>query len=77
MWKKIQDLLAVPDVIAAGEHFDSAGEKFFSQTRCDTKPRRGIFPIGDAEIYAALRKDVVEAIVHDLAAGRPNDISHE
>ena len=75
--EKIQDLLAIPDVIAAGEHFDSAGEEFFSKARCDTEARRGIFPIGDAEIDAALRKDVVQAVVNDFAAGRPDDVSYE
>ena len=77
MRKKIQNLLAIPDVIAAREHFDSAGEKFFGQARCDTKARRGILTVSNAEIDAALRKDVVQAVVNDFAAGRPDDVSHE
>ena len=77
MREKIQDLLAVPDVIAAGEHFDSAGEKFLGETRRDTESRSGVLSIGDAEIDVALRKDVCQAVVNDFAAGRPNDVSHE
>jgi len=77
MREKIQNFPAVPNVIAAGEHFDSAGEKFFGQPRRDAKARCGIFPIRDAEIDAALRKDVVQAVMNDFPAGRPDDISHE
>jgi hypothetical protein len=75
--KKIQDLLAIPNVIAASEHFDSAGEKLFGKPRRDSESRCGIFPIGDAKIDAALRKDVGQAVMNDFAAGRPDDVSHE
>ena len=75
--EKIEDLFAVPDVIAAGDYFDSAGEKLLRQTRRDSESRRGIFSIGDAQVDAALREDVCEAVVNNFAAGGTDDVSHK
>ncbi len=69
MREKIQDLLAVPDVIAAGDYFDAAGEEVLGDSRRNAEAGSGIFAVGDAEVDLALGEDVREPVVNDLAAG--------
>jgi hypothetical protein len=64
-------------VIAAGDHFDSAGKKVFSDTRRDAKTGGGVFAVGDAEVDFALRENVCEPVVNDLAARRAYDVANE
>jgi hypothetical protein len=73
----LQNLLAVPDVVAAREDFDAAGEQFVGDARRDAEAGGGIFAIGDAEINFALGEDVREPVVNDLAAGRADDVADE
>jgi hypothetical protein len=75
--EKIEDLFAVPDVIAAAQDFDAGGEKLFGEARSDAEAGSGIFAIGDAEVDLALLEDVVEAVVDDFAAGRADDVTDE
>src|SRR5277367_1379883 len=75
MREKIENLAAVPDVIAAGDYFRSCSEYFFSEARSDAEAGSGIFTVGDAEVYGALRDDIREAVVNDFASGRADDIS--
>ena len=75
--EKIDNFLAVPDVVAAGDHFDAGGEQILGEARRDAEAGGGIFAVGDAEIDVALREDVREAVVNDLAAGRADNVSDE
>ena len=68
MREKLHNLLAVPDVVSAGDHFDARGEQFLGDARRDAEAGGGIFAVGDAQIDLALREDIREAVVHDLAA---------
>jgi hypothetical protein len=64
-------------VIAAGNHFDAAGKKILGDARRDAKSGRGVFAVGDAQIDFALRENVGEPVVNDLAAGRTDDVADE
>ncbi len=64
-------------MIAAGDHFDAAGEQILGNARRDAEARGGIFAVGDAEIDLALGEDVREPVVNDLAAGRTYDVADE
>jgi len=64
-------------VIAAGEDVDSVVEKFVGQTRGNAESGRGIFAVGDDQIYFLLGYDVGETVAHDLASWGANDITHE
>jgi len=75
--EKLDDLAAVPDVVAAGEDFDPAGEQILGDFGRDAETRGGVLAVGDAEIDLPLREDVRQPLVDDLAAGRTNDIANE
>ena len=77
VWKKIENFLAIPDVVSAGNHFGAGGEYFFRQARCDPETRRGIFAVSDAQVQAALRNDVRQAVVDNFPAGRSDDVADE
>ena len=53
------------------------GEQVLRDSRRDAEAGRGVFAIGDAEIDLALREDVREPVVNDLAAGRADDVADE
>ena len=73
--EKLDNLPAVPDVIPAGDHFDSQGEQVLNDTRSDAETGSGIFTIGDAQIDLPLRQDIPKAVVDDLAPRRTYDVS--
>jgi len=64
-------------VIAAGDYFDPAGKKVFGDTRRDAKTGSRVFAVGDAEVDFALRENVCEPVVNDLAARRAYDVANE
>jgi hypothetical protein len=64
-------------VIAAGDDFDPAGKKILGDARRDAETGGGVFAVGDAEVYFALRENVREPVVNDLAAGRAYDVANE
>jgi hypothetical protein len=72
---EIDNLPAVPNMISPGDHLDAAGEKFLGNAGSDPEARGGIFTVGDAEVYAALREDVRETVVDDFAARRTYDVT--
>src|SRR5277367_3941389 len=73
--EKIENLLAVPDVIAAGDDFRSGREYFFGEARSDAETGCGIFAVGDAQVYGAFRDDIREAVMDDFSSGRADNIS--
>jgi hypothetical protein len=64
-------------VIAAGDYLDPASKKVFGDTRRDAKTGSGIFAVGDAKVNFALRENVCEPVVNDLAARRAYDVANE
>ena len=64
-------------MVAAGDDFDAAGEQILGDPRRDAEAGSGVFAVGDAEIDLALREDVREPVVNDLAAGRAHDVANE
>jgi hypothetical protein len=64
-------------VVSAGEDVGARGEKILRDSRRNAEAGRRVFAIDDAEIYAALREDVSEPVVNDLAAGRAYDVANE
>jgi hypothetical protein len=64
-------------VIAAADHFNAAGKEFLGEARRDSEAGSGIFAIGDAEIDAALRENVRQAVVNDFSAGRADNVSNK
>ena len=75
--EEVEDFLAVPDVVAAGEDFNAGAEKLLGEARRDAEAGGGIFAVGDAQIDFALGEDVREPVVNDLAAGRADDVADE
>ncbi len=75
--KILDDFLPLPDVISAGEHIGARREKFLGDPRRDAETGSGILAVDDAQIDLALREDVREPVVNDLAAGRADDIADE
>jgi hypothetical protein len=73
--EKIENLLAVPDVIAAGDHFHSRRENLLGEPRRYAKAGGGILSVRDAEIDRPLREDVGKPVVDDLAARRSHNVS--
>src|SRR5277367_543400 len=73
--EKIENLLAVPDVIAAGDDFRSGREYLFGEARSDAETGCSLFAVGDAQVYGALRDDIREAVMDDFASGRADNIS--
>ena len=43
----VDDLALVPDMVAGGNYVDVEFEQLFSERRCNSKPGRRIFPIGN------------------------------
>jgi hypothetical protein len=64
-------------VIAAGDYFDPACKKVFGDTRRNAKTGGGVFAVGNAEVNFALRENVCEPVVNDLAAGRAYDVANK
>src|SRR2546430_7844507 len=75
--QELQNFLAVPAVISAGEHIDSQFQKFFGKPRRDPESRRRIFAVSDDQIDLPLRNDVRQAIANDLPSGRADNVSYE
>ena len=75
--KIVNDFPPLPNVISAGEDIGARGEQILGDARRDAEAGRGIFTIDDAQINFALREDVREPVVNDLAAGRANDVTDE
>jgi len=64
-------------VVAAGQDVRARGEKILRDTRSDAEAGRGVFAIDDAKINFALRENVREPVVNDLAAGRAYDVANK
>lgn len=73
--EKFDNLPAIPDVIAAGDHLDARREQVLHDARRNAESGRRIFAVGDAQIDLPLGQDIPKAIVDDLASGRADDIS--
>ena len=73
----LDDFPALPDVVAAGDDVNAGGEKLLHNSRRDAEAGGGVFAIGDAEVDLPLGEDIREPIVHDLAAGRADDVADE
>ena len=73
--EKFENLPAVPDVIATGDHLDSRGEQVLHDARSDAESGSGVFTVGDAQIDLPLRQDIPQAVVDDLASRRADDVS--
>ena len=54
MRNEIEDFLAVPDVIAAGENLDAGAQQFFDDARSDAEAGSGILAVGDHQIKLLL-----------------------
>ena len=72
-----QDLLAVPAVVAAGDDVHAIGEQVVGDFRGDTEAGGGVFAVGDHEVDLAVRDEISQAIAHDLAARRTDDVTDE
>jgi len=75
--KVLDDFPSLPDVVPAGQDIGPGGEKILRDPRRDAEAWRGVFAIDDAEIDLALREDIREPVVNDLAAGRADDVADE
>jgi hypothetical protein len=64
-------------VVSAGQHIGARGEKILRDTWSDAEAGRSIFAIDDAKINFAVREDVREPVVNDLAAGRAYDVANK
>src|ERR1700737_618000 len=73
----LQDFLAVPTVVSAGEDVDAHIQQLVSQSRRNAKTGRGVLAIGDDQVDLFLRNDVRKAVLHNLPPGRTDDISDE
>ena len=74
---EIQDLLAVPDMIAPGKYLDSGGQQFFGEPGGYAEPRRGILSIGDHQIRLLARDNVFQAFEYDSPAGRTYNVPNK
>jgi hypothetical protein len=77
MRQKIENLFAIPTVVATSDYFRARGEDLFRQPRRNAEPRSGVLPVRDAQVDAALRDDVRQAIVDNLSARRPDNVANE
>jgi hypothetical protein len=73
--EKLDNLPAVPDVVAAGDHLYSDGEQVMHNTRRYAESGSGVFAISDAQIDLPLCQDIRKAVVDDLASGRSDNVS--
>lgn len=73
--EKLDNLAAIPYVIAAGDHLDSCREQIMHDTRRYAESGSRVFAVGDAQIDLQLRQDIRKAVVDDLASGRSDDVS--
>jgi len=64
-------------VVSAREDVRARGEKILRDTWSDAEAGRGVFTIDDAKLDFALREDVREPVVNDLAAGRAYDVANK
>ena len=64
-------------MIAAGDYFNPARKKILGDARRDAETGGGVFAVRDAEVNFALRENVREPIVNDLAAGRAYNVANE
>ena len=71
----LQNLLAVPTVISAGEHIDAILQKLVRYARRDAKSRRGILAVGNHQIDLALRHDVRQPVANDQPPRRSHNVS--
>jgi hypothetical protein len=64
-------------MIAAGDYLDPACEKVLGDARRDAETGGGVLAVGDAQVNFALRENVCEPVVNDLAARRAYDVTDE
>jgi hypothetical protein len=64
-------------VISAGQDIGACGEQILRDSWRHAEAGRGVFAIDDAKLDSALREDVREPVVNDLAAGRAYDVANE
>jgi hypothetical protein len=64
-------------VVSAGQHIGARGEKILRDSWRYAEAGSGVFAIDDAKINFALRENVREPVVNDLAAGRAYDVANK
>ena len=74
---EIENLLAIPDVIAAGENFDAGGQQFLDEPRRDAETRGGVFAVGDHQVQLLARDQIRDALDDDAPSRRAYDVSDE
>ena len=74
---EIDDFLAVPDVIAAGENGDAGAEQLLGEARRDAEAGGGVLAIGDDQVQLLVGDHVGQALGDDPAAGRTDNVSDE
>src|SRR5213594_3624145 len=73
----VDDLLLVPDVIAAREHVHTRREQLPRHVRRDAEPTRGVFRVGDDTGHSAFADEPRHLPGHGLAPRLADDVADE